>query len=122
MFEIMNNISDNTIGIRMAAFDYFVDQQIISRHISYVDGLNAKIVVRLPALIELWKALDSGEGVPESRVDAAVECVGKFNELQIASLPIPEFMKSSKKMQDRKCGESVKLALKTILKSQGRLV
>lgn len=103
MFGIMNNISDNTIGIRMAAFDYFVDQQIISWHISYFDGINAKIVVRLPALIELWQALDSGEGA-ESRVDAAVECVGKFNELQIDSLPISEFMKSSKKMQNRQSG------------------
>ena len=32
MFEIMNNMLDNAIGIRMAAFDYFVDQQIISGH------------------------------------------------------------------------------------------
>ena len=54
----MNNVSYNTIWIRMAAFDYFVDQQIISKYISYVDGINAKIVVRLPALIELWKALE----------------------------------------------------------------
>ena len=106
----------------MAAFDYFVDQQIISKHISYVDGINAKIVVRLPALIELWKALDSGEGVPESRVDAAVECVEKFNELQIDYSAMPEFMKAEKKMQEKQYGESVKFALKTILKSQGRLV
>lgn len=118
----MNNISDNTIGIRMAAFDYFVDQQIIFRHISYIDGINAKIVVRLPALIELWQALDSGEGVPESRVDAAVDYVGKFNELQIDSSAMPEFMKSSKKMQNRQCGELAKLAFKSLLKSQGRLV
>lgn len=118
----MNNISDNTIGMKLAAFDYFVDQQIISRHISYVDGINAKIVVRLPALIELWKALDSGEGVPESLVDAAVECVGRFNELQIDSSAMPEFMKAEKKMQNRQCGESVKFALKSLLKSQGRLV
>lgn len=118
----MNIISDNTIGMKLAAFDYFVDQQIYSRHISYVYGMYAKSVVRLPALIELWKALDSEEGVPESRVDAAVECVGKFNELQIDSSPMPEFVKAEKKMQDRQCGELVKLALKNILKSQGRLV
>lgn len=118
----MNNISDNTIGMKLAAFDYFMGYLIDSKCILLVGGIRAESMVRMPALFELWMALGSWAVIPGELVDAAVECMGKFNESQIDSLQIPEFMKSSKKMQNRQCGESVKFALKSLLKSQGRLV
>ena len=118
----MNNMSNNTLGIRMVAFDCLMDYLIYSRITSPVDGGYAKFGVRMPALVALWSAVNSGEDVPESLVDAAVECVEKFNELQIDYSAMPEFMKAEKKMQEQQYGESVKFALKSILKSQGRLV
>lgn len=81
----------------------------------------AESVIRINDFWELRDAVNSGLKVPASVVDRAVECIEKANKAQIEVSDLSYEEKEVQRQKNHTIAECAKSAIKSRLRSEGRL-